>query len=66
MKFEDLEGVRTLIDFPKHGIKKGEVGTIVHIFSFPSEAYEVEFINKDGSTKVNFAISPEHLEKAGF
>jgi len=62
MKFKELEIVRTLIDFPEHGIKKNEVGTVVHIFHVPCEAYEIEFINNDGSTKAEFAILPEHIE----
>ena len=61
MKFEELDVVKTLIEFPDKGIEKGEVGTIVHIFSIPNEAYLVEFINKDGSTKAEFPILPENI-----
>ena len=39
----------------------GDIGTIVMVFSMPKEAYEVEFVNNDGSTKTMFAIDPEDL-----
>ena len=39
-----------MIDFPDEGISKGEMGTVVMAFCEPSEADEVEFVNKDGTT----------------
>ena len=63
MKFNDLDVVKTLIDFPDENIKKGEVGAVVMPYSKPHEAYEVEFVNDDGTTKAMFAILPEHIEK---
>ena len=62
MKFKELEAVKTLKDFPKEGIRMGDVGTIVIAFTTPKEAYEVEFVNNDGSTRAMFAILPEDLE----
>lgn len=40
-KFKELDIVKTLIDTTK--VKKGTIGTIVHCFIKPNEAYEVEF-----------------------
>ena len=60
MKFNDLDVVRTLIDFPDKKIKKGEIGTVVMPYNKPHEAYEIEFANDDGTTKAMFAILPEH------
>jgi hypothetical protein len=62
MKFKDLDGVKTLRDFPEEGIKKGEIGTIVYEFTIPDEAYEVEFCDEYGRTRAMFAILPEDLE----
>ena len=62
MKFNELEVVKALKDFPEKGIKKGDVGTIVMAFTTPNEAYEVEFVNSDGTTKAMFAILPKDLE----
>jgi len=64
MKFNDLDVVKTLIDFPDEGIKKSEIGTVVMPYNKPHEAYEVEFVNDDGITKAMFAILPEYIEKA--
>ena len=63
MKFADHDVVRTLIDFPDENIKKGETGTVVMPFSNPYEAYEVEFVNDDGTTRAMVTILPEHIEE---
>ncbi|MCL2644174.1 MAG: DUF4926 domain-containing protein [Betaproteobacteria bacterium] len=47
MKFNELEAVRTLKDFPEEGVKRGDIGTIIMAFTLPNEAYEVEFVNSD-------------------
>jgi hypothetical protein len=64
MKFYEHQTVVTITDFPKNNIKSGDIGVVVAIFTDPNEAYEVEFVNADGSTKAMFAILPEHLEEA--
>ncbi|MCL2083446.1 MAG: DUF4926 domain-containing protein [Oscillospiraceae bacterium] len=63
MKFNELDVVETLCDFPEEKIKKGESGTVVIAFTNPNEAYEVEFIDDMGRTTAMFAILPEHLKK---
>ena len=62
MKFYENQVVKTLIDFPEENIYAGDTGTVVACFTIPNEAYEVEFINEDGSTRAMFAILPEYLE----
>ena len=61
MKFDELQVVKTLIAFQGENIEQGEKGTIVACFTVPNEAYEVEFVNDDGTTKAMFAILPEHI-----
>lgn len=34
---------------PAHGLEKGDVGTVVHIYK-DEQAYEVEFVTLDGKT----------------
>jgi hypothetical protein len=65
MKFEELDSVKTLCDFPEEGIKKGEAGTVVAVFTNPNEAYEIEFCFDTGETKSMFAILPQYLELDG-
>jgi hypothetical protein len=62
MKFNELDAVKLLRDFPEEGVGKGDSGTIVMAFDTPNEAYEVEFVNSDGTTRAMFAILPEDLE----
>lgn len=62
MKFNEMDLVRTLIDFPNEGIGKGEIGTVIIAFTKPQEAYEVEFDDGNGRPKATFTILPEHLE----
>ena len=63
MKFNELECVRTLKDFPEHGIRKGEIGVVIIAFTKPNEAYEVEFDDGSGRPKATFPILPEDLEQ---
>ncbi|MCL2358064.1 MAG: DUF4926 domain-containing protein, partial [Defluviitaleaceae bacterium] len=62
MKFECHQAVKTLINFPEHNVSSGEIGAVVVCFTTPNEAYEVEFVNNDGSTRAMFAILPEYIE----
>ena len=64
LKFNELDTVKTLINFPEKGVAKCELGAIVHVFWEPCEAYEVEFVNEDGSTKAMFAVLPNQITKA--
>ncbi|ASB89493.1 DUF4926 domain-containing protein [Bacillus sonorensis] len=62
MKFEQYETVVLIEDDPTEDLKKGEVGTVVMIFTEPEEAYEVEFVDEEGKTKVQKAFLPEKLK----
>ena len=62
MKFKELQVVKTLINFPNDGISVGEIGTVVHCFTKPNEAYLVEFADKKGRTTAMITALPEHLE----
>lgn len=46
---EELDLVALLIDLPALGLRRGDVGTIVHIYG-SGTSYEVEFINAKGDT----------------
>lgn len=63
MKFNELTCVRTLKDFPEHGIKKGDIGVVIIAFTKPNEAYEVEFDDGNGRPKAAFPILLEDLEQ---
>ena len=62
MKFNEMDLVKTLKEFPEQEIKIGEVGTVIIAFTEPQEGYEAEFDDGNGRPKATFAILPEDLE----
>lgn len=48
-------------DLPKDGLRRGMVGTIVHIFTIPRLAYEVEFCDEHGRTIAQVPLMPEQI-----
>ena len=47
--FRELDTVVLTNNIDKHGLKKGDMGTVVHVYS-DSGALEVEFVTADGKT----------------
>jgi hypothetical protein len=46
--FNELECVALTCDLPEHGLKSGDVGTVVYVLS--DRDYIVEFIDRHGDT----------------
>lgn len=63
-RFELLQVVYVRDAHPALGLVRGECGTIVETFDQPDAAYLVEFINDDGSTKVEAAFTSNQLSAA--
>lgn len=62
-RFRDLEAVRLVIDLPEHGLKGGEIGTVVHVFD-TADAYLVEFTNDgDGSTRATAELESGQIAR---
>lgn len=47
--------VALLVDDPEHGIRRGDVGTIVELLG--DDAFEVEFCDDDGQTNAQLALA---------
>jgi len=62
MKFNEYDMVRVLID-REEDIKKGDIGVIIMIYDDPTEGYEVEFINEDGTQKAQIVFKANEIEK---
>lgn len=62
MKFNEYDTVKVLIDINSN-IKKGDIGAIVMVYDEPTEAYEVEFINEDGTQKAQLVLQANEVEK---
>jgi hypothetical protein len=61
---ELLDVVTLVEDLPEEGLRAGSTGTIVHVFDRPQRAYEVEFLDEDGSTIATAALLPGQIKPA--
>lgn len=64
VKFEEFDVVRLVRPAGDYGLPPGATGTVVLVYSDPSEAYEVEFVEPDGSTAALLTLQPQELEPA--
>ncbi|WP_407281735.1 DUF4926 domain-containing protein [Methanolobus sp. WCC1] len=62
MHFSEFETVRIKKDIPEEGIKKGDIGVIIEVYSKPYEAYEVEFMADVHDFK-QVVLLPDDIEK---
>jgi len=53
-----LDVVALLTDLPSHGLRRGQVGTVVELLG---GAWEVEFSDDDGRTYAQAALAPDQL-----
>jgi hypothetical protein len=61
MKFEKLEVVVLAHDIPEHGLRAGDLGTIVDIYS--GSGFEVEFVRGSGVTQALLTLTGKDLRK---
>ena len=61
MMFSEYDTVKIIKD-SANGAKRGDIGTILMVFSEPSEAYEVEIANEDGTSRAQYTMRPNELE----
>ncbi|WP_225935891.1 DUF4926 domain-containing protein [Pseudomonas fakonensis] len=50
-----------LDDFPEEGLRAGDSGTVIDIYSTPVEGYEVEFCDEQGRTLALLALSSDQI-----
>ena len=63
MKFEELECVVLAHDVPEHGLRAGDVGTVVQIY--PEGGVEVEFVRGSGATQALLTLREQDIRKIG-
>jgi len=61
--YELLETVIATASFPNHAVLAGDLGTVVEIYATPRLAYEIEFVNPDGSTRALLTLAPEQVRR---
>ncbi|MBI5879272.1 MAG: DUF4926 domain-containing protein [Chloroflexi bacterium] len=58
-----LEVIVATISAPADGVLAGDIGTVVEIYTVPTRAYDVEFVNPDGSTRALLTLAPEQVRR---
>lgn len=58
-----LETVISRANFPGYSVLAGDLGTVVEIYTVPRPAYEVEFVNPDGSTRALLTLAPDQVRR---
>ncbi len=61
MKFEKLECVVLSHDIREHGLREGDLGTVVEIY--PEAGVEVEFVRGSGATQALLTLSEKDIRK---
>jgi hypothetical protein len=56
---KELETVVLTADLPEHGLKAGDLGTVVLVHTHGG--YEVEFMTLDGETVAVVSLSPDQV-----
>lgn len=59
----ELELVALTRDLPEHGLKAGDIGTIVLVHNIPG--YEVEFATVLGETLAVISVEPDDVRLVG-
>ena len=58
-----LDTVIAATNFPEHQVLAGDLGAVVEVYTEPSLAYEVEFVNPDGSTRALLTLAPAQVRR---
>lgn len=59
MTFQELDTVVVAVDLPGHGLKKGDVGVVVQVYS--PRAVEVEFVTAAGGTRAVVTLGTDQI-----
>ena len=59
MRFRELEIVVLKRDLPGHGLRKGDLGAIVHVYE--PDGLEVEFVTASGKTEALVTLKQDDV-----
>ena len=62
MTLQSLDVVVLNEDLPSHGLKRGDLGTIVEVYA--ADAVEVEFVTASGRTRALVTLPPSAVREA--
>ncbi len=60
-EFEECDTVTLARDRPESSLKKGALGAVVHKFTHPGLAYEVEFKGKSDRDYILLTLTPDEI-----
>ena len=60
---KELDTIVLTTDLPEHGLKKGDLGTVVLLHA--KAGYEVEFMTLDGQTLAITSLTPDQVRTVG-
>ena len=63
MTLQNLDIVVLNEDLPSHGLKRGDLGTVVEVYA--SDAVEVEFVTASGRTQALVTLQPSKVREVG-
>jgi len=63
MSIKNLDTVVLEIDLPDHGLKKGDIGAVVELYS--DDAIEVEFVTASGHTQALLTLTSKQVRPVG-
>lgn len=63
MTLRNLDVVVLTEDLPSHGLKRGDLGTIVEVYA--PDAVEVEFVTASGRTQALVTLPPSKMRDVG-
>jgi hypothetical protein len=63
MSFKLLDTVVVTADLPGHGLKRGDIGAVVQVYS--PEAVEVEFVTASGHTQAVVTLRTQQIRPVG-
>ena len=58
-----LETVIALVARPDEQVLAGDLGAIVEVHATPNLAYDVEFVNPDGTTRALVTLTPDQVRR---
>lgn len=61
MRYKKLEVVVLARDMPEHGLRAGDLGTVVEIY--PGGGVEVEFVSGSGATQALLTLNASDVRK---
>jgi endonuclease YncB( thermonuclease family) len=59
MSLQELETVVLERDLPEHGLRRGDLGAVVHVYD--GETVEVEFVRLSGQTQAVVQLSSQDV-----